>query len=68
MHLGGWPAACALVITAQAVVAQAPPAGGAPDERGPSPGGWVLVWAEEFDRDGPPDLRSWDCDTGFLMK
>jgi beta-glucanase (GH16 family) len=27
--------------------------------------GWTLVWADEFDRDGPPDSLSWGYETGF---
>jgi beta-glucanase (GH16 family) len=33
------------------------PAGGAP-------AGWKLVWADEFNNDGLPDVAKWDFDTG----
>src|SRR5262245_3141471 len=27
---------------------------------------WNLVWADEFDRDGPPDPRNWTHETGLV--
>jgi beta-glucanase (GH16 family) len=27
---------------------------------------WHLVWADEFDRDGPPDPKCWEFEQGFL--
>ncbi len=32
----------------------------------PQPEGWKLVWADEFDKDGPPDPRNWTNETGFV--
>src|SRR5262249_17946918 len=32
----------------------------------PSPTGWKLVWADEFDKDGKPDPRNWSYETGFV--
>ncbi|MCU0794333.1 MAG: glycoside hydrolase family 16 protein [Akkermansiaceae bacterium] len=29
------------------------------------PKGWKLVWAEEFDQDGPPDPERWQHEKGF---
>lgn len=29
-------------------------------------GGWKLVWADEFDKDGAPDPAKWDYETGFV--
>ena len=29
-----------------------------------APAGYVLVWSDEFDRDGQPDASRWDYDTG----
>jgi hypothetical protein len=29
------------------------------------PAGYQLVWADEFDRDGPPDPARWAYDTGM---
>ncbi len=26
---------------------------------------WALVWAEEFNRDGPPDAKNWEFEHGF---
>src|SRR5437660_7617776 len=48
------------------VMAQEHPTGKAVSKRGPSPEGWELVWADEFDKDGRPDPRNWNCDTGFI--
>jgi hypothetical protein len=28
--------------------------------------GWKLVWADEFEKDGPPDPRNWTNETGFV--
>ena len=36
------------------------------DSRGPTPRGWKLVWADEFNRDGPPDPKNWAFETGFV--
>jgi len=30
------------------------------------PSRWELVWAEEFDRPGPPDARTWTHEEGYL--
>jgi beta-glucanase (GH16 family) len=59
-------AASLVPIAGQAVAAQDQTADQAVGTQGPPPEGWVLVWADEFDRDGPPDPRNWNCDTGFL--
>ncbi len=32
----------------------------------PRDASWRLVWADEFDRDGPPDPRRWEFEHGFL--
>jgi beta-glucanase (GH16 family) len=48
------------------VMAQGRSAGEAASKRGPSPEDWDLVWADEFEEDGRPDPRDWNCDTGFL--
>ncbi len=29
-----------------------------------APVGWHMVWSDEFDRDGAPDLAKWTCDVG----
>lgn len=34
--------------------------------RMPSLAGYSLVWADEFDRQGPPDPASWTFETGFV--
>jgi len=31
-----------------------------------SPGGYKLVWADEFDKDGPPDPCNWTYELGFV--
>ena len=31
-----------------------------------APPGWKLVWADEFNRNGPPDPKSWTFETGFV--
>lgn len=31
----------------------------------PRDASWRLVWAEEFDRDGPPDPKRWEFEHGF---
>src|ERR1043166_2484149 len=28
--------------------------------------GWKLVWADEFDQDGPPNPRNWTFEAGFV--
>jgi len=35
-------------------------------QRAPQSEGWKLVWADEFDKDGPPDPRNWTNETGFV--
>lgn len=30
------------------------------------PGGWKLVWSDEFDKDGPPNPADWTDETGFV--
>jgi beta-glucanase (GH16 family) len=45
----------ALLAFAVAICAAPPPA----DQ-------WKLVWADEFDRDGPPDPARWTYETGFV--
>ncbi len=32
----------------------------------PQPESWKLVWADEFEKDGPPDPRNWTYETGFV--
>ena len=27
---------------------------------------WQLVWADEFDKDGPPDPKNWNFESGFV--
>ena len=41
-----------------------PPAMPAPPSTSPVPAGMVLVWADEFDTSGLPDMRKWLHDTG----
>src|SRR5437762_1699506 len=31
-----------------------------------APPGWKLVWSDEFDRDGPPDPKNWNFESGFV--
>ena len=31
-----------------------------------SPAGYKLIWADEFDKDGPPDPRNWTYERGFV--
>jgi beta-glucanase (GH16 family) len=31
-----------------------------------TPPGWKLVWADEFDKEGPPDPAKWTYETGFV--
>jgi beta-glucanase (GH16 family) len=40
--------------------------GGRVGRAGPPPAGWKLVWADEFDRDGRPDPKSWGYESGFV--
>src|SRR3954452_13644723 len=55
-----------VLMTDPMVMSQERPAGDAVSKHGPSPEGWDLVWADEFDKDVRPDPRNWNCDTGFL--
>jgi beta-glucanase (GH16 family) len=48
------PLACAL-----ALAASLPPAAARADD-------WKLVWSDEFDLDGPPDLTRWGYEEGFV--
>jgi len=54
-----------LVLVA-ALVGGVAAAGGprAPDE--PQDAAWRLVWADEFDSDGPPDPQNWTYEHGFV--
>src|SRR6478672_2624267 len=38
----------------------------APDAIGPGRPGWTLVWADEFDTDGPPSAADWNFERGFV--
>ena len=35
-------------------------------QRAPESEGWKLVWADEFEKDGPPDPRNWTYEIGFV--
>jgi beta-glucanase (GH16 family) len=48
----------ALSMIATAALASRPPA--------TLPGGWQLVWSDEFDKPGPPDPQNWTYETGFV--
>ncbi len=53
-------------MTAEMILAQAGPAGEKTGQGTPQSEGWKLVWADEFDKDGPPDPRNWTNETGFV--
>src|SRR5260221_13802104 len=36
------------------------------DQHATQSDGWTVVWADEFDKDGPPDPRNWTHETGFV--
>src|SRR5260370_39602446 len=63
---------CTLVIavvgltTGETIRLQADPSGENADPRAPQSEGWQLVWADEVDKDGPPDPRNWTNETGFV--
>ncbi|NDC52935.1 MAG: glycoside hydrolase family 16 protein [Planctomycetia bacterium] len=54
-----------LILLALSIpAARVPPACAA--EPPPAPAGWEPVWADEFDRDGPPNPAKWDYEEGFV--
>src|SRR5918912_458247 len=56
-----------IVLTAgQTILAQQRPSAEAVSKPDPPSAGWKLVWADEFDRDGRPDPRNWNYETGFV--
>ncbi|MBM4024614.1 MAG: glycoside hydrolase family 16 protein [Planctomycetes bacterium] len=60
-------AVSAIVVAAGGVLAQPPgtEAGRTATEHG-SLDGYVLVWADEFNKDGPPDPNNWIYERGFV--
>src|SRR6266446_8637810 len=54
------------LMTSETILLQAGPSGTNADSRAPQSEGWQLVWADEFDKDGPPDPRNWTNETGFV--
>ncbi len=55
--------------TAAAAATLLLPAAAAPEaslEAPAPPAGYRLVWADEFDRDGPPDPKNWKFESGFV--
>jgi beta-glucanase (GH16 family) len=54
------------LMTGERIRLQAGPSGEIADPRASQYEGWQLVWADEFDKDGPPDPRNWTYETGFV--
>src|SRR5260370_4075720 len=54
------------LITGQTILIQAGASAENAGPRGAQSEGWQLVWADEFDKDGPPDPRNWSYETGFV--
>lgn len=59
---------CVLVALVAGGLAVAWPAGAARQNRGAeaAPAGYVLDWADEFNRDGAPDPSNWAFENGFV--
>lgn len=56
-----------LVLTAgEIALAQRRPATEAVSKIAPPSADWKLVWADEFEKDGRPDPRNWNYETGFV--
>lgn len=55
-----------LLIAASAVRAQQTTTMQDIKKNDPASAGYKLVWADEFDRDGPPDPRNWTFERGFV--
>ena len=64
MRALGWLSVllCTCALGGVAKAEPAPPASPAP----PAAPQWNLVWADEFDREGPPDPKQWDYEEGFV--
>jgi len=58
--------ACSLSMAASTIMAQqtAAPADGKKTDQ--SAGGYKLIWADEFDKDGLPDNKNWTYERGFV--
>ncbi len=54
------------LLAGETILLQAAPSGEKTEQRAPQSEGWKLVWADEFDKDGPPDPRNWTYETGFV--
>src|SRR5216684_1663237 len=54
------------LMTGERILLQAGPPGENAGPSAPQPEGWQLVWADEFNKDGPPDPRNWTNETGFV--
>ncbi len=42
------------LLAGETILLQAAPSGEKTEQRAPQLEGWKLVWADEFDKDGPP--------------
>jgi beta-glucanase (GH16 family) len=58
--------ACSLSIAASAVIAQQTASLQDVKRNNPPSAGYRLVWADEFDKDGPPDPCNWTYERGFV--
>lgn len=65
MRWSGWILAGLLGVGGGAVAAEGHDDAAAA-RRPADPAGWKLVWADEFDKDGRPDLRNWTYETGLV--
>src|SRR6266436_1129457 len=54
------------LLAGETILLLAAPSGEKTEQRAPQSEGWKLVWADEFDKDGPPDPRNWTYETGFV--
>lgn len=55
-----------LLVVCVVLLAQAPPPGKAAMNEDRSSDNWKLVWADEFDKNRPPDPRNWIFENGFV--
>src|SRR5260370_25717505 len=54
------------LMSEETILLSADHSGGKAAQRAPQTEGWKLVWADEFEKDGPPDPRNWTNETGFV--
>ncbi len=60
----GWSARCGLLLWIAFVARAAEPVASTPPA--PTPPGWQLVWADEFETPGAPNQKFWNYEEGFI--